>query len=54
MKIILNSRIIDSIELIKKSSSTQSSKKELSKLIDYILDLDTNFCEDQKIFTNRD
>ena len=36
MKIILNSRIIDSIELIKKSSSTHSSKKELLKLIDYI------------------
>ena len=36
MKIILNSRIINSIELIKKSSSTHSSKKELLKLIDYI------------------
>ena len=36
MKIIINSRIIDSIELIKKSSSTHSSKKELLKLIDYI------------------
>ena len=36
MKIILNSRILDSIELIKKSSSTHSSKKELLKLIDYI------------------
>ena len=36
MKIILNSKILDSIELIKKSPSTHSRKKELLKLIDYI------------------
>ena len=36
MKIIFNSKILDSIELIKKSPSTNIRKKELLKLIDYI------------------
>jgi|MDTA01.1.fsa_nt_gb TATA-box binding protein (TBP) (component of TFIID and TFIIIB) len=32
----------------------EQGKRAMNKLINYILDLDINFCDDQKIFTNRD
>ena len=32
----------------------EQGKRAMNKLIDYIQDLDINFCEDQKIFTSRE